>query len=363
IVSSLLSKTPKQVWKPSEGRSPDGKQLADSKEAALVFGLARALLGYGAPLYRVEHRVHDAAEALGLPCSVMCMPNAILISVGDGSQTHPSRTHFLRVQAGFHMGKLHEVDKLARRCFEVHKDNPFKTLQLLETVDEPAEFLEEDRLKDSPPSAGSEFENEFEAAERGEAMKHRMAHIDHQKEEEYKTPTTKFFEKQREKLKERAPSLIIPPHQRRASDDSVDTILKELDKVVAEANPYQNIINILAPAVVSGCLSVLLFPGSPADMLLAFTFSIFVGLSIQFSDYLAAQGSTEVLIAIAISFMSRITERLWPGNQQFITPGTVVSGPFGNTPVCFFVYSFTSMAQLLPGTQITLGMLDLSQNP
>ncbi|KAJ3213167.1 hypothetical protein HDU67_003220 [Dinochytrium kinnereticum] len=105
------------VWMPSKGKAPCGKQLSDSNSAALIYGLARALLVYGAPLYRVERRITEAGEGLGITTSVLCLPSAILITLGDGSVSQPTRTHFLEANnSGFNMGKLQEVDQLAIRC-------------------------------------------------------------------------------------------------------------------------------------------------------------------------------------------------------------------------------------------------------
>ncbi|KAJ3270090.1 hypothetical protein HDU76_011224, partial [Blyttiomyces sp. JEL0837] len=111
------------AWKPSEGKAPDGKQLADTYQAALVHGLARGLIQYGAPNYRVEVRVQDAAEALGVPASLVCFPNAMLISVGDATPQHPTRTFFLKIPTGFDIGKLHDVDALAKKCCEISLRN------------------------------------------------------------------------------------------------------------------------------------------------------------------------------------------------------------------------------------------------
>jgi hypothetical protein len=307
------------------------------------------------------------------------MTNNILISVGDGSTLHPSRTHFLKVTAGFHMGKLHAVDRLARRCFEVHKNNPFKTKQMLQTVEEPEEIEEEDE-EEYPTPPDTEMHGPGSRPSSGHHH-HRNRH--HQDEKQDKTDqcveslpakdidTKKLFksdeliqspEKMEKQLSEQGwfykkRMSVIP------DNDSVDNILKELDEVVAQTTPYQTIINIIAPAVQSGVLSVLMLPGSPADALLAFTLAVLTGIIVQAGEFFGAQGSTEIVVAIVVSFLARVTERLWPGNQQFIYPGTKVEGPFATTPVCFFVFSFTSLAQLLPGTQITLGMLDLAQSP
>ncbi|KAI8852639.1 hypothetical protein BC829DRAFT_487345 [Chytridium lagenaria] len=106
----------RSTWTPSQGRDPCGKQLSDSKQSALVYGLARALLVYGAPLYRVERRITEAGEGLGVPTAVFCLPSAIIITLGDGSSSQPPRTHFLEANGGFNMGKLQEVDELAVRC-------------------------------------------------------------------------------------------------------------------------------------------------------------------------------------------------------------------------------------------------------
>ncbi|KAJ3095046.1 hypothetical protein HDU97_007328 [Phlyctochytrium planicorne] len=132
--STLLQPdSPSITWTPSHGKAPCGKQLSDSKQEALIHGLARALLFYGAPLYRVERRIHEAGEGLQIATSVMCFPSAILITLGDSMSSQPPRTHFLEVTGGnFNMGKLEEVDKLSIRCANLRTASDAGTDESLE---------------------------------------------------------------------------------------------------------------------------------------------------------------------------------------------------------------------------------------
>ena len=131
--SSILSRqhhstsSKDQKWKPSLGKSTSGKKLAETKEAILIHGLARAMLGYGAPLYRIENRIHDAAEALNLPVSISCLPSIIYISIGNPGDLYPTQTYFLKYGVGYNMAKLYDVDQLSRSCFQISA-NEYKNI-------------------------------------------------------------------------------------------------------------------------------------------------------------------------------------------------------------------------------------------
>lgn len=62
---------------------------------------------YGAPLYRVQHRLKNAAEAFQLQVSAFFLPSDLFITV-------ESKTSFLSIPSNLNMHKLERVDKLAK---------------------------------------------------------------------------------------------------------------------------------------------------------------------------------------------------------------------------------------------------------
>ena len=106
-------KRPKVQRQYSAPWTPGGK-AKDEVQVEILKDLAGYLTMYGAPLYRVEHRLSIAAEAFKIPLSAFYLPSDIMINIGDGSSQHPSRTSFLKIPAVLNMDKLQRVDKLAR---------------------------------------------------------------------------------------------------------------------------------------------------------------------------------------------------------------------------------------------------------
>ncbi|KAI9223897.1 hypothetical protein BC828DRAFT_402745 [Blastocladiella britannica] len=85
------------------------------KAQKLLLRLTKALFAYGAPLYRVELRVQAAADGLGIPLSILSLPNAVVLAFGDGSPAIWPQTYIVKGLQGQNMGKLQEVDKWARK--------------------------------------------------------------------------------------------------------------------------------------------------------------------------------------------------------------------------------------------------------
>ena len=102
LSNSIRTSNPEGPWTP-------GGKLFDQDEAQLLLDLAKYLAVYGAPLYRVEHRFKQAAEALEIPVSIFALPRNVMINIGDGGAKHPSRAVFIDVIPDFDMWKLNQV--------------------------------------------------------------------------------------------------------------------------------------------------------------------------------------------------------------------------------------------------------------
>ncbi|KAI8896639.1 hypothetical protein BC833DRAFT_596846 [Globomyces pollinis-pini] len=86
----------------------------DQLHAQLVNDIAGYLLSFGAPSYRVDARLKDIATMLDVPFTAFYLPTNFMLSLGDGSVKHPSRTTFHAVSPTWNMGKLLHLDKFAR---------------------------------------------------------------------------------------------------------------------------------------------------------------------------------------------------------------------------------------------------------
>ncbi|KAJ2995602.1 hypothetical protein HDV02_000604 [Globomyces sp. JEL0801] len=88
---------------------PSGGLPKDQLHAQLVNDIAGYLLSFGAPSYRVDARLKDIATMLDVPFTAFYLPTNFMLSLGDGSVKHPSRTTFHAVSP-----TLLHLDKFAR---------------------------------------------------------------------------------------------------------------------------------------------------------------------------------------------------------------------------------------------------------
>ncbi|KNE62947.1 hypothetical protein AMAG_08122 [Allomyces macrogynus ATCC 38327] len=99
----------------SVGDLPGDPHAAVLKAQKLLLRLTKALFLFGAPLYRVEIRVQDVADMIGIPVSILSLPNAVILAFGDGTSSIWPQTYIVKGFQENHMGKLQDVDRWARQ--------------------------------------------------------------------------------------------------------------------------------------------------------------------------------------------------------------------------------------------------------
>ncbi|RKP27787.1 hypothetical protein SYNPS1DRAFT_12161 [Syncephalis pseudoplumigaleata] len=97
---------------------PDQLQIAG--EIALILlkqdylmMLCEAMLRFGAPSHRLDHKMERAASKLGLDAAFFTQPGVVQIRFGD-PVTRTSETHILRCSNGYNMAKLADSVHLSR---------------------------------------------------------------------------------------------------------------------------------------------------------------------------------------------------------------------------------------------------------
>ncbi|KAJ3279955.1 hypothetical protein HK104_001037 [Borealophlyctis nickersoniae] len=335
IMKSVTRQSSAAGFFPHPSRAPSTSRLPipwshtetprDFREADMLCGLALALASYGAPLYRVEHRIAEASKDLNIPVSIFCLPSTIMCVLGDGTPRHPTRSRYLAVSIGLNMGKLHEVDQLARRISHMRAGGggngkggasrsrassvSVKTAPLNPpwTQSSTASFPFPDTssipLESSPPSRQSSF-----------------------------------------------PAVTSPDSQ--AAD--MDDLLHTLELITSSPSDYAPPIRIIAASAQSFVITILLFRGTWADSLAAMLLGAMTGVGIYLGELGDFSGAMELLIAVGVAFFARLLEQFefWKG----------MSG--NGLGLCHEVVTLGAICQLLPGISITLGMLELgSENP
>ncbi|KAI8819445.1 uncharacterized protein EV422DRAFT_498021 [Fimicolochytrium jonesii] len=286
----------------------------DSREADMLLGLALALSSYGAPLYRVEHRIAKAAEDLSLPVSVFCLPSTIMVAIGDGSARHPCRVQYLSYSYGVNVGKLHQVDRLARRVSALRKALKTDEKRRASAATTTPSVQQSRRILESPDSTNSVPSSPPPVPQ--------------------DTTTTQ-------------------QQQEKHNDGTIDDCLTDLQTITSDTD-YSWPVRHFAGAMQSGVIAVLLFRGTWADGLAAFFLGGVTSLCLRLSNFLGLEGAVELLTSIAIACLARFMEifAFWDGLS-----GTGLG-------LCHEVVSLAGVCALLPGTAITLGMLELgSTNP
>ncbi|KAJ3244134.1 hypothetical protein HDU78_011398 [Chytriomyces hyalinus] len=337
IVDSLLgsgTRLKEFDWKPSEGRAHCGRRIADSQDVALICGIAQALFRYGAPLSRVEHLTASAAAALDIPITIQCLPEILMMSIGDGSLLHPTRTHFLKVSTKLSMGKLHDVDQLA---IKIINSNDLTSLPKTQS------FI-------ASPSA---IFTSLGINSKSETIK------------------TSLLTDYTDKINEEPVTPEPPPpqtHKEATIDDSrVQELLHELDEIVARPKPYSLATMVFSGAIHSSTLAMLNYSGSYGDGLLAFLLGGFATYLIERVEQTSSQGVPEILVAIFVAALAHVFQRFWPGNYPFLKNGGKLEGGwavlFDDQAACQYVYALSSLIRLFPGMQIVLGMLEMTENP
>ncbi|KAI9348202.1 hypothetical protein BDR26DRAFT_915963 [Obelidium mucronatum] len=320
----------RQIWKPSEGRTVCGKYSADTKEAAIIYGIAQLLFRYGAPLTRIPHIVINVGDVLKVPTSIQCLPQILIISIGDGTVAHPTRTHFISLESSVDVGKVYDVDRLA--------------LDICDMAPQPVPL--------PPAPLKRESTGDFHTVD-----------LDHlpQRHSTSTTPAGPPNIPHSPKLK----GIPRTTGFELQTDYELQEILNKLDAIASKQHTYKYITSPLTCAIQASTISVLNYGGSAGDGILGFILGGFSGWYIQYLEKTSSQGVPELLVAMILSAAAHVIQRLWPGNYPYIFPGTSIDnlGIFNGTPVCQSVFGLASLIRLFPGTQITLGMLELNDNP
>jgi uncharacterized membrane protein YjjP (DUF1212 family)/uncharacterized membrane protein YjjB (DUF3815 family) len=99
---SLLERKSSSPW--SMQGTYEGVQIQ------LLIDLAGYLIMYGAPLYRVKHRIAHVSKLFDLPLTAFYLPNELMVSVGHYNQ----KTSFLYIPSQINMEKLEGVDRICK---------------------------------------------------------------------------------------------------------------------------------------------------------------------------------------------------------------------------------------------------------
>ncbi|KAG9039649.1 hypothetical protein FRB95_009230 [Tulasnella sp. JGI-2019a] len=79
-----------------------------------ILRLAKALMLFGAPSHRLESQLKATAVVLEIEAEFVHMPSIVIVSFGD-IDTKTSQTHFVKVNAGLALGRLHNIHNTYRQ--------------------------------------------------------------------------------------------------------------------------------------------------------------------------------------------------------------------------------------------------------
>ncbi|KAG8890577.1 hypothetical protein FRB98_007131 [Tulasnella sp. 332] len=79
-----------------------------------ILRLTKALMLFGAPSHRLESQLKATALVLEIEAEFVHMPSIVIVSFGD-IDTKTSQTHFVKVNAGLALGRLHSVHNIYRQ--------------------------------------------------------------------------------------------------------------------------------------------------------------------------------------------------------------------------------------------------------
>ncbi|KAJ3056145.1 hypothetical protein HK097_007977 [Rhizophlyctis rosea] len=320
ILSSVSRQSSSEGFFPHSTRAPSTARLPvpwsasgdpnankDGPEADMLCGLAVALATYGAPLYRVEHRVSQAAQDLNIPLTIFCLPSTVQISIGDGSSQHPTRARYLCVEPTLHMGKLHQVDQLARRIRRLRIPTKGKAPDRLPST------LKKNHISGTPIMSTISL-NETSSPQNSRP----------------------------------------PQNSPEIEHDRMNELLDALHLITESPNDYHPAIRIFAAACQSFNITVLLFRGSWADSICACLLGGLAGFGLWVGELADVGGAMELFVAISTAMIARALSQLpfWP------TFGGMGHG------LCHEVVVLGGICSLLPGISITVGMIEFgSHNP
>ncbi|RKP03554.1 hypothetical protein CXG81DRAFT_16932 [Caulochytrium protostelioides] len=286
----------------------------DQKHATLIMTLAKALDAYGAPLYRVEHRIIEVAEALNIPVSLFCLPATLMISIGDASSKHPCRMQFVPVNQAFHMGKLFRVDLLSKQAAGLGRMSRAGYRKTTRTGRHDLDVIK---------SSQSSFTDAIGAISTTSVVPD-PSHI----------------------------AIPMSATEIATKELEIDEILEKLNAILHEPKTLieEVWVRMIASSLQSCCIAVLLLNGGIGDGVTSMILGALTGAGLWIGDKYALTGVIEIVVPLCVSIPARLAVH--------------IPQVYGGTPLCLSKVNLASLAQLLPGVQITLGMLEMgSQNP
>ncbi|TPX53924.1 hypothetical protein SeMB42_g00558 [Synchytrium endobioticum] len=242
---------------PSSARLDSSTRLPrDSGQVKLLLALAKALATYGAPLYRVSHRVEEAAEKLKVPFGILALANSLLITTGDASIDHPTQTHHMDFISAFHVGKLQDVDRLARRtkhCILPKFRHSPSASKLPSSLPIRSSASSPDGVR-APPTLQRKASRASEILLSNEELNNNDESLDENPRE----------------------SKVRPP--------TVDDLLSDLEDIISRPDPYPIFVTVSAQGVQSALLALILFKADLVESLLRFSFPSRLPFSREYSN-------------------------------------------------------------------------------
>ncbi|KAK9710680.1 pheromone-regulated protein prm10 [Basidiobolus ranarum] len=92
--------------------------------------LSKAMVVFGSPAHRLEDNMSRASAALKVQSSFAFLPGVIMISYGD-EQTHTSETHIIKVDRGYNMYKLDQVNTISKEVIygQIKVEDAYESLE------------------------------------------------------------------------------------------------------------------------------------------------------------------------------------------------------------------------------------------
>ncbi|TPX30577.1 hypothetical protein SmJEL517_g05881 [Synchytrium microbalum] len=323
LISSFTSPSFSSLPQDESARLSSNTRLPkDSGQVKLILGIAKALATYGAPLYRVSHRAQEAADRLNVPFGILCLPSTLMITTGDASPNHPTQSHFIDYTCRNHVGKLQDIDRLARKtryCAPPRsgKHSPTKPPPntLKSNAASPNGDVRTPPLLQRKPSRASEIQLDD----------------DDDDEDNDEDRTTKSV-----KRKASSSSMRLPP--------TVDELLGELDDIIEREDDYPVIVNVITQGLSSALLALLLFGSDFMEAGVCFALGCISGLTILLSDASWLK-CAEILVPFTVAIISRLIH-LTPLGRDFCHP----------------MVSLVSCSAFFPGYMLAMGMLEAGSN-
>eukprot|EP00842_Homolaphlyctis_polyrhiza_P007098 jgi/Hompol1/978/HPOL_001178-RA len=348
------------------------------------------MASYGAPLYRVESRVWAAATSLDIPVSTFVLPQTIMMNVGNGDSRHLSRTSFMRIPQSFHMWKLYQVDRLARRIsvtdFKKAKKMLTAKTAMTSTVVEESPLSLATELQSGHQQAGltrdassdaDGFTNQkLDTVEHNSANGNSTENLANDHVLEQSTPESMSHartdsqvngaveididlgEGTAQKLAQSTPPALRRRVSRatsiidRSDEEPVEfeEFENELFDIEKSNDSYSDTVRLLCGAIQSSSLAILMFKGSLADGLAATILGAFATKQQMLADKIGAKNAVVMIfVSSNVSFISRLAQSkyIWSG-----MPGS----PEG---LCHDIVALSSLVNYLPGIPFALSMLEL----